>query len=503
MNPTVSSRTGHDQDLEKLLWSFGSVLREDGISGLEYVEQLCSLILLKLAHEQCHRPLNPQDVLGYDAWGELVSTDRDRQLLVYEQTLAHLASRPGTLGLLFRRAQNRIPDPAKLHRLIDLVYRHHWSGDENSSIGAVFEALLARLSTDQKTGAGQYFTPRPLIEAIVECVQPNIDDTIVDPACGTGGFLIKAFEHLIDNFPRGVTSTQRARLNKGAFFGTELVDATARLATTNLVLHGLTQIDAANPCVTVGDALARPPVKHATLVLTTPPFGRHSMITGDVPYREDFWTGTTSRQLNFLQHVHSLMETNGRAAVVVPDSVLFEGGAGELIRRRLLAACDVHTLLRLPMGVFSARGLKTSVLFFDKPAPRPDGRPSTKRLWVYDLRSQGPATTKTTTLTGADYVDFVSVYRPGRPRNERIETPLFRSFAVEDLIARDRVNLDLQVAEPPEQSFVLDEPGTDLHHMAEEITEELMAALTELSALTEALRPYGVHSNGPDQQGAR
>jgi type I restriction enzyme M protein len=382
--------------------------------------------------------------------------------------------------------------------MIDLVDRHHWSAGDS---GSIFEALLTRLSADQKTGAGQYFTPRPLIEAIIQCVQPGIDDTITDPACGTGGFLIKAFDYLVDNFPPDATAAQRKRLNEGVLFGTELVDATARLATTNLVLHGITRADEAHPCVTVGDALARPPVRRATLVLTSPPFGRRS--TSEVPYREDFWTGTTSRQLNFLQHVHSLLETDGRAAVVVPDGVLFEGGAGELIRRRLLAACDVHTLLRLPAGIFYAGGLKASVLFFDKPDPHPDGSPSTKRLWVYDLRSQRPAPAKAKTLTGTDYGNFVSAYRPGRPRSERVETPHFRSYAVEELLARHGVNLDLQVAEPPAEPFTLEEPEADLHRMAQEITAELSAALAGFASLTEALRPYGVHADSPDLEAER
>ncbi|MFG2719853.1 N-6 DNA methylase [Streptomyces sp. NPDC048416] len=497
MNPTVSYRPRHDQALVERLWNFANVLRDGGTSGLEYIEQLSSLIVLKRAYEQHQRPLNWQHVLGFDAWPRLTSAKRDHLITVYEQILDELASRPGTLGLLFRRAQNRIPDPALLHRLIvDVVDRYQWSAGDT---GVVIEELLARMSTDTKTGAGQYFTPRPLIEAIVQCVQPGIDDTVTDPACGTGGFLIKAFDYLVDHFPSGVTAAQRQRLNEGAFFGTELVDATARLATTNLVLHGVTRVDEAHPCITVGDALARPPVRRATLVLTNPPFGRRS--TSEEPYREDFWTATTSRQLNFLQHVHSLLETDGRAAVVVPDSVLFEGGAGELIRRRLLAACDVHTLLRLPTGIFYAGGVKASVLFLDKPDPHPDGSPSTKRLWVYDLRS--PHKAKSTALPGVDYAGFVSAYRPGRPRSERAETPLFRSFTVQDLLARSGVNLDLQVTEPSAEPFTLEEPEADLHRMAQEITSELSAALAEFAALTEALRPYGVHADGPDREAKR
>ncbi|MFE6698679.1 N-6 DNA methylase [Streptomyces sp. NPDC057718] len=503
MNPPASSHPEPDPDLAKVLWSFADVLREDGVSGIEYVEQLACLILLKVAHEHSHRPLNPVDVIGYDTWAEIRWTDRQNQLTRYEETLDHLANRPGNLGMLFRKAQNRISDPAKLSRLIDLVDSYRWSRTDSTGRGAVFEALLARLTADTKTGAGQFYTPRPLIEAIVQCVQPGVGDTIIDPACGTGGFLTKSFEYLVEHFPPGVTPAERARLTNGAFGGTELVDATARLATMNLVLHGLTRADA-QPMITVGDALAQPPTRHATLVLTAPPFGRRSTIAGETYayYRPDFWAETGNRQLNFLQHVHSLLQLNGRAAVVVPDNVLFEGGAGEHVRRRLLDACDVHTLLRLPPGVFYATGLKTNVLFFDKAAPRPDGRPSTKQLWVYDLRSHRPAPTKTTMLTSAEYDDFVSAYRPGRPRSERVESHVFRSFNVEDLLARDRTNFDLLAADLPDDPFAPAEPEADLHHMAQEITSELRSALEELTALTEALQLYGAHGDGPDRGSA-
>ncbi|MFE2712921.1 N-6 DNA methylase [Streptomyces mirabilis] len=499
MNPPASSHPGPDKDLAKVLWSFADVLREDGVSGIEYVEQLACLIFLKLADEQSRRPLNPVEMTGYDAWAEIRWSAGQEQQQRYEQALDRLAYGPGNLGLLFRKAQNRIPDPAKLSRLIDLVDSYPWSGDGSLGRGAVFEALLARMTADTKTGAGQFFTPRPLIEAIVQCVQPGVGDTIIDPACGTGGFLTKSFEYLVDHFPPGVTSAERARLTAGAFSGTELVDATARLATMNLVLHGLTRADA-QPLIAVGDALAQTPTRHATLVLTTPPFGRRSSIAGETYayYRPDFWAETANRQLNFLQHVHSLLQVNGRAAVVVSDNVLFEGGAGEHVRRRLLEVCNVHTLLRLPPGVFYTTGLKTNVLFFDKAAPQPDGRPSTKQLWVYDLRSHRPAPAKTPTLTSADYDDFVSAYRPGRPRSERVESRVFRSFSVEDLLARDRTNFDLLAADPPDDPFATAGPEADLHHMAQEIASELRSALEELTALTEALRPYGAHGDGPD-----
>ncbi|MCX5395949.1 class I SAM-dependent DNA methyltransferase [Streptomyces sp. NBC_00102] len=500
MNRPALSRPGLDQDPAKALWSFADVLREDGVSGLEYVEQLASLILIKLAHEQRQRPLNPVDMIGYDAWADISRSAGEDQRQHYEQALSDLGYGSGNLGVLFRKAQNRIPDQAKLSRLIDLVDSYHWSGTEHGGRGAVYEALLARLTADTKTGAGQYYTPRPLIEAIVQCVQPGVGDTIIDPACGTGGFLIKSFEYLVKHFPPGVSSAERARLTAGAFGGTELVDATARLATMNLLLHGVTRPND-HSRIAVGDALAQRPTQHASVVLTTPPFGRRTMLTGETyaDYRPDFWAATSNRQLNYLQHVHSLLEINGRAAVVVPDNVLFEGGAGEHVRRRLLEACDMHTLLRLPSGVFYASGIKTSVLFFDKRLPRPDGRPSTERLWVYDLRSERPAPTKTAPLTGADFEEFVSAYRPGRPRSERTASHVFQSFSVEDLLARDRTNLDVLVAEPANSPFAPSEPDTDLHHMAQQIANELHSALQELTTLTEALRPYGVQADRPDQ----
>ncbi|MGW2867268.1 N-6 DNA methylase [Kitasatospora sp. NPDC001225] len=500
MNPPSSSYPGHDPDLAKVLWSFADVLREDGVSGIEYVEQLACLVILKLAHEQSRRPLNPVDMIGYDAWAEIRWSAGEDQRHRYERALDRLAYGSGNLALLFRKAQNRISDPAKLSRLVDLVDSYSWSGSDSTSRGALFEALLARLTADTKTGAGQFFTPRPLIEAIVQCVQPGVGDTIIDPACGTGGFLTKSFEYLVEHFPAGVTPAERARLTEGAFSGTELVDATARLATINLVLHGLTRADG-RPLIAVGDALAQAPTRHATLVLTTPPFGRRSTIAGETYayYRPDFWAETGNRQLNFLQHVYSLLQLNGRAAVVVSDNVLFEGGAGEHVRRRLLDVCDVHTLLRLPPGVFYATGLKASVLFFDKPAPRADGKPSTKKLWVYDLRSHRPVPTSTTTLSGADYDDFVSAYLPGRPRSERVESHMFRSFNVEDLLARERTNLDLLAASPPDDLLAPDEPESDLHHMAQEIAGELLSALEELTALTEALRPYSAHRDRQDR----
>ncbi|WP_441247389.1 N-6 DNA methylase [Kitasatospora sp. McL0602] len=511
MNQPASSPAAQDWDPVKALWSFCNLLREDGVSATEYVEQLTFLLFIRLAHEQRRRPLNPLDVIGFDAWEELRDASGQDQQWRYGQILDSLGHRPGTVGLIFRKAQNRVQDPAKLSRLIDLVDRHHWSGGGSTDRGAVFEALLARMASDRKTGAGQYFTPRPLVEAIVRCVQPTVDDTIMDPACGTGGFLIKSFDYLVEHFPRGVTPEQRARLTEGAFSGNELVDGAARLATMNLVLHGVVRADGTDSRINVGDALARTPTQRASLVLTAPPFGRRSVITVDAAdsrsvggfahYRPDFWATTGNRQLNFLQHVYTLLETNGRAAVVIPDNVLFEGGAGETIRRRLLASCDLHTLLRLPTGVFYAGGVKANVLFFEKPAPLPDGSPSTKQLWVYDMRSSRHSSARTMPLVDADFAGFVAAYRPGRSRDERVESSTFRSFGVTELLSRDGGNLDLVVS-PQDEALPATEPEVDLYRMAEEITEELRSALAEFNAIADELRPFGMRGDHLDRGSA-
>ncbi|MGY1501324.1 HsdM family class I SAM-dependent methyltransferase [Streptomyces sp. QTS52] len=513
MNQRASSSPAvQERDDVKIFWAFSNVLRDDGVSALEYVEQLAFVLFLKLAHDQRRRPLNPVDVIGFDAWEELRDASGQEQLGRYDQILDRLGTLQGTVGLVFRKAQNRVRDPAKLSRLIELVDDHDWSAEGALDRGAVFEALLTRMVDDVRTGAGQYFSPRPLIDMIVQCVRPTIDDTIIDPACGTGGFLIKSFQYLIDHFPRGVTAAQRARLNEGTIFGNELVDATARLATMNLVLHGVTRTDGAHDRIAVGDSLARTPARRASLVLTTPPFNRASLITvvdtvdaksvGDFAHsRPDFWATTSSRQLNFLQHVHTLMETDGRAAVVVPDNVLFEGGAGTTIRRRLLTSCDLHTLLRLPTGVFPARGVKTNVLFFDKPAPRSDGSPSSHRLWVYDMRSGHPLPSTAPSID-AGFADFVAAYLPGRPRHERVETSVFRSFGVAELLGRNGVNLDLLIG-PREETVAAAEPEVDLHTLAEEITRELRSALADFSALAEALQPSGLRDDRAGRDSAR
>ncbi|MEV5609227.1 class I SAM-dependent DNA methyltransferase [Streptomyces sp. NPDC052225] len=484
------------------LWNYCNVLRDNGLSTIEYVEQLSYLLFLKMVDEIINDPFAESDLAeivpeGYD-WQSLVSKKGVALEAHYREILGKLAENPGTtLGTIFAKAQNRITEPALLEKLvIDLIGKQDWTLAGTDLKGDAYEGLLAKGAEDTKTGAGQYFTPRALIDAMVECTRPTPDDTITDPACGTGGFLIAAQTYIREHHTKNLTREQRLSLGKDNIFGTELVTGTARLAAMNLLLHGIGTSDGPSLIEGGKDALAKKPKRHATLVLANPPFGKKSAITvigtdgkaekEDISYdRDDFRATTTNKQLNFVQHIMSLTAIDGRAAVVLPDNVLFEGGAGEKIRRRLLHEFDLHTILRLPTGIFYAGGVKANVLFFDKKTPRADGKPHTTKTWVYDFRTGKHFTLKTKALRRADLDEFVEAYAPDKPRSERVETERFKPFTYDELIARDKVNLDITWMKDP----ALDDADSLLppEVIAQEIVEDLQAALSEFAAIAEAL----------------
>ncbi len=479
------------------LWNYCDVLRDDGVSTIDYVEQLTYLLFLKMAHERANRRLNPDTALAHVAnhWQALLDYDGETLEKEYRNTLDELSRETGTLGVIFRKAQNKIQDPAKLKKLVvDLIGREKWSASGVDVKGDAYEELLAKSAEDVKSGAGQYFTPRALITAMVDCLRPGPDDTVHDPACGTGGFLLAAYEHIQAHHGSELTPEQRRALGRSAITGTELVDGTARLAAMNMLLHGIGQPNGPSP-IEVQDALARPSGLHPSVILANPPFGKKSSITviaddgrtgrDDISYnRQDFWVTTTNKQLNFVQHIATALGMNGRAAVVVPDNVLFEGGAGETVRRRLLTQFDVHTLLRLPTGIFYAGGVKANVLFFDKREARP-GRPWTSNLWVYDFRTGEHFTLKQNPLRREHLDDFVACYRPGEPRANRVETERFRPFSYAELTTRDKANLDITWLKDPS----LDDTDSLLppEVIAREIVEDLQAALAEFAAIADSL----------------
>lgn len=481
--------------LVEKLWSYCNVLRDDGVGTLEYTEQLTYLLFLKMAHERATRPIKPEAIVPDEfSWQKLLDTDGVQLEFEYTRILIGLSQQPGTLGTIFRKAQNRIQDPAKLKRLIhDLIDAEQWSQAGVDIKGDAYESLLSKGAEDIKSGAGQYFTPRPLIQAVVDCVDPTPSDTVTDPAAGTGGFLLTAHEHASRD-AADLDPSQRAHLRDRFVHGVELVDGTARLAAMNLLLHGIGRPDG-DSLIEVKDSLIADPGRRWTVVLSNPPFGRKSSLTmvgadgravreDREIERQDFVVTTSNKQLNFLQHIMTILEINGRAAVVLPDNVLFEGGAGETLRRRLLRDFDLHTMLRLPTGIFYAQGVKANVLFFDK-KPAAEGRAWTEKLWVYDLRTNQHFTLKQNPLTRAHLDDFVTCYAPGQDRATRTETERFHAFAYDELIARDKANLDI--------TWLRDESLEDLDNLpapeviAREIVEDLTAALAEFEAVAAAL----------------
>jgi len=478
--------------LVQRLWSYCNILRDDGLSYGDYLEQLTYLLFLKMADEQTKPPFSQPSIVpeGLD-WPSLLALDGDALEVHYRHVLTELGRGSGMLGVIFRKAQNRIQDPAKLRRLVvDLIDRESWLALDADVKGDAYEGLLEKNAEDVKSGAGQYFTPRALIRAIVEVMQPEPGLRVCDPACGTGGFLLAAHEWIARSHQ--LDPDQKRHLRFDALRGWEIVDATARLCVMNLLLHGIGSEEAESPVV-VDDALKADPGERFEMVLTNPPFGRKSSMTfvseeGQVGredlviVRDDFWASTSNKQLNFVQHVRTLLDIGGRAAVVVPDNVLFEGGAGETVRRKLLHECDVHTLLRLPPGIWYAPGVKANVLFFDRKAA--SETPWTRELWVYDLRTNQHFTLKQNPLRPEHLQEFVDVFRPGE-RHLREESERFHRFSYEDLIARDKVSLDITWLRDASLEDVDDLPPPDV--LAQEIVDDLEAAIAEFAAVAESL----------------
>lgn len=475
------------------LWSFCNVLRDDGVGTIDYTDQLTYLLFLKMAHEQERNPIRPEKVVPDDcSWQRLLDADGAELETVYNEILEKLSKQPGVLGTIYRKAQNKIQDPAKLKRLIiELIDKQNWSGTGVDIKGDAYEALLAKGAEDAKSGAGQYFTPRSLIAAMVDCVQITADDTVHDPGCGSGGFLLSAFEHA--SAPTDLTPTQREKLQTTFASGIEVSNGPARLAAMNMILHGMGKANGPSP-IEVKDSLTADPGKRYSVILANPPFGTKSSVTmvgadgkvakGDLEInRDDFWVSTSNKQLNFVQHIKTILEINGRAAVVLPDNVLFEGGAGETVRQRLLKEFDCHTLLRLPTGIFYAGGVKANVLFFDK-KPAAD-HPWTTDMWVYDFRTNKHFTQKTKAMRRADLEEFVQAYQPGA-RNQRVESERFKKFGYDELIARDKTNLDIFWLKDDSVIDAADLPAPDV--LAEEILESLQSAVNDIQELLEQLR---------------
>ena len=474
-----------NEQLVSKVWNYAHVLRDQGISYGDYIEQITYLLFLKMDQERVELLNEPSSVPPEWNWSQLANKTGDELELHYRHTLEELAKSTGLIGTIFRKSQNKLSDPAKLTRVVSLIEKEGpWIGIGVDVKGEIYEGLLERNASEVTTGAGQYFTPRPVIEAIVECVNPQIGETICDPACGTGGFLLTAYDHMKG---QSQDRDKLRKLREATFTGVDIVDEVVRLSAMNLYLHGVG--NDSSP-VSQGDALAGDGGERYKVVLTNPPFGKKSSYTvvgedGQVTTerenyeREDFKFTTSNKQFNFLQHIMTIMEVNGRAGVVLPDNVLFEAGrAGEGIRKRLLEGFNFHTLLRLPTGIWYSPGVKANVLFFDKKAASKEAQ--TRELWVYDYRTNVHKTLKTKRLVRADLEDFISCYK------ERKETDRFRKFSYEELVARDKLNMDIFWLKDDSLEDIDSLPEPDI--IAGEIVENLEAALEQFRSVAAELQ---------------
>jgi type I restriction enzyme M protein len=481
------------------VWSFCNTLRDDGVGYGDYLEQLTYLLFLKMADEYTKPPHNRQLPIPAEYnWESLVDLKGAELEAHYTIMLRELGKEKGILGQIFTKSQNKIQDPAKLSKIIAMINNEQWLMMGVKDKGDIYEGLLEKNAEDTKSGAGQYFTPRALIKAMVECVNPQPMKTIADPACGTGGFFLAAYDYLVEHHQ--LDREQRQFLKYNTFFGNEIVASTRRLALMNLFLHNIGDIDSDN-FISPADALIADAGVRYDYVLANPPFGKKSSQTftnsdgeqekEDLTYnRQDFWATTSNKQLNFLQHIRSILKTTGMAAVVLPDNVLFEGGAGETVRKRLLETTDLHTILRLPTGIFYAQGVKANVVFFDNKPSSKD--PWTKEIWVYDYRTNVHHTLKKNPLKLEDLRDFITRYNPEN-RHKRKETyhpeinpeGRWRKFTYEEIIARDKTSLDI--------TWLKDKSLADLDNLpepvvlAEDIIENLEAGLESFRTILLAL----------------
>jgi len=494
----MSKQTTNTSSIVSKVWAFCQTLRDDGVGYGDYLEQLTYLLFLKMAHEYSLPPHNrnlniPQEL----NWESLLQKSGEELEIHYSKMLRELGQTKGILGQIFTKSQNKIQDPAKLYKLIKMIDAEQWVMMGVKDKGDIYEGLLEKNAEDTKSGAGQYFTPRPLIKAMVACLNPQPMKTIGDPACGTGGFFLAAYDWLAN---QNLDKEQREFLKYHTFRGNEIVASTRRLALMNLFLHNIGDIDSDN-FISPNDALVADSGERFDYILANPPFGKKSSMTitnaegeqerDDLTYnRQDFWVTTSNKQLNFVQHIRTLLKPEGKAAVVLPDNVLFEGGAGETVRKKILETTNLHTILRLPTGIFYANGVKANVLFFDgKPASK---NPWTKEIWVYDYRTNIHHTLKKNPLKFEDLQDFIDRYKDGntakREETWSLENPegRWKKFTYEEIIARDKTSLDITWLKDQSLADLDNLPDPDV--IAQEIIENIESGLEAFRSVLNNLK---------------
>lgn len=421
-------------DIVAKLWNLCNVLKDDGVTYHQYVTELTYLLFLKMAKETGTEDQIPE---GH-RWTDLENETASKRLEAYKITLIHLGSHGSQLVKeIFANASSFIKKPTTLSTLVTEIDKLDWYSAKQEGLGDMYEGLLEKNANEKKSGAGQYFTPRPLIDSMVAVMKPTLEDVIQDPAAGTGGFLIAANHYLrAHNEFDSLTEAQQRKYQKNTFHGMEHVQDTHRLALMNLMLHGI------DGGIRYGDTLSPEgqALPKATLMLTNPPFGTKK--GGGLPTRDDFTFPTSNKQFCFVQHIYRGLAAGGRAAVLLPDNVLFESGVGKDIRRDLMEKCNLHTILRLPTGIFYAQGVKTNVLFFTR-GEKDKG--NTQEVWVYDLRANMPQFGKRTPLSRSHFTEFETAFGTdplGSPtvlkkRQDQGETGRFRKFTRQFIADRD------------------------------------------------------------------
>lgn len=480
------------------IWSFCDTLRDDGVSYGDYLEQITYLLFLKMADEYSKPPYNRNFNIPKNCdWNFFLNHSLEGLTLDYINALNKLSKSGKMLSKIFNGAQNKIHDPYKLKKLIDLLNEDNWVSESVDIKGDIYENLLQKSA--ESSGAGQYFTPRSIIKAIVECINPKPLETISDPTCGTGGFFLGAIEYLNNNYNNELLIKEKKEFLKfKTFHGWDIVPSTARLCLMNLFLHGIGDLKE-TPEIDVIDSLIEPPKEKVKIVLANPPFGKSSTytVTNDKKLakqeafilREDFWTTTSNKQLCFIQHIISMLEVGGRAAIVLPDNVLFEGGAGEIIRTKLLEETNLHTILRLPTGIFYANGVKCNVLFLEK--KETIKKHSTKEIWFFDYRTNIHHTLKKHPLQFEHLKPFVKCYH-SKDRNRTDESwskenpkGRFRKYSYSEIISRDKANFDI--------TWLKDDSLIDLDSLpepeilAQEIIDSLESALNSFRDVVKSL----------------
>ena len=481
------------------VWGMCNPLRDDGVSYGDYLEQLTYLIFLKMSDEYSKPPYKRNTGIpqGY-GWADMNGLKGAELEEKYKAILEKLGTQGGILGKIFQQASNKISNASILYRIVQMIDKEKWVSMSSDVKGEIYEGLLQKNAEDVKSGAGQYFTPRPLIRAMVKCLRPEPMKTVADPCCGSGGFFLAAQSFIADNY--SLDRDQKEFLKNQTFYGNELVATTYKLCLMNLYLHNIGDIYGQIP-VQNGDSLLTDPGWRVDYVLTNPPFGKKSSITftneegeqedEDLIYnRQDFWTTSSNKQLNFVQHINTILKSDGKAAVVVPDNVLFEGGAGETVREKLLKTTDLHTILRLPTGIFYKPGVKANVIFFDKRPASPDTQ--TKEIWIYDLRTNIHFTLKKNPMSDKDLDDFVACYNP-QNRHDRKQTwsednpdGRWRKYTIDEILSRDKKSLDIFWIKDKSLADLDNLPSPD--ELADDIIENLQSALESFRELKAQLK---------------